>query len=626
MKRWLVMFGFFPGAVYGQESTELDAEFFKPAPGNSVFGVKEATLVPHMKLSFEALFHLAQNPLVATSGLQRNSQSTNIIATQMVTDIMASVGVRGFAEFGVALPFALAQSGEEQSFLTNSAVISGSSLGDFRLSAKLRLNRRDQDKFTMVFAPEVSLPTGDGSQFFGSKSTSALLSFAASVKFPKFTLSANAGSRIKESVEVLNQSVGSSVEAGLGASYRASDRVVLLSEMNGAVSLNGPGSGQSPAEARVGARFKIGKSLWLPIGAGVGVTDGIGSPDFRVITGLSILPEADFDQDGFVGNDDQCPEQAEDKDQFQDQDGCPDLDNDRDGVLDVSDDCLNEPGDLSAFGCPDADQDSVADQQDMCPSVAGSATLAGCSDSDGDLIVDEQDSCPQEKGSAAFSGCADLDGDLIADVQDACPSKAGPRTQDGCPDSDGDTIADQWDACPTEAEDPDGFEEQDGCPEPDNDMDAVLDASDQCPSQIEDGLGSAPQDGCPNTKQVTLSGDSIFVMGTIYFDTNKASLQKRSHALLDEVAAVLLSHPELTQIEIQGHTDDQGDDKFNARLSSRRAKEVQEYLIKKGVDPSRLSSTGYGEASPLIAVAGLNKQELRDAREKNRRVEFKIVK
>ncbi|MCB9506597.1 MAG: OmpA family protein [Myxococcales bacterium] len=98
----------------------------------------------------------------------------------------------------------------------------------------------------------------------------------------------------------------------------------------------------------------------------------------------------------------------------------------------------------------------------------------------------------------------DSDGDGIEDNDDACPEVAedvdGFEDADGCPDPDNDAdgLLDADDQCPDEAEDADGFEDADGCPDPDNDADGVLDADDQCPTDAEDVDGFEDEDGCPD--------------------------------------------------------------------------------------------------------------------------------
>ncbi|MEQ9073037.1 MAG: thrombospondin type 3 repeat-containing protein [Sandaracinaceae bacterium] len=106
---------------------------------------------------------------------------------------------------------------------------------------------------------------------------------------------------------------------------------------------------------------------------------------------------------------------------------------------------------------------------------------------------------------ASFSPPQDLDtdGDGVTDSQDACPADAededGWEDEDGCPelDNDGDGIPDADDPCPDDAEDLDEFEDEDGCPEEDNDGDGIRDGYDSCPNTPEDMDGDRDTDGCP---------------------------------------------------------------------------------------------------------------------------------
>ena len=109
---------------------------------------------------------------------------------------------------------------------------------------------------------------------------------------------------------------------------------------------------------------------------------------------------------------------------------------------------------------------------------------------------------------------ADRDGDGIPDALDRCPGVAedldGFEDEDGCPeyDNDHDSLGDGEDRCPNEAEDFDGWKDDDGCPDPDNDGDGILDPRDACPNDAEDGKPPAPRDGCPAGMSDT-DGDGI---------------------------------------------------------------------------------------------------------------------
>jgi OOP family OmpA-OmpF porin len=124
-------------------------------------------------------------------------------------------------------------------------------------------------------------------------------------------------------------------------------------------------------------------------------------------------------------------------------------------------------------------------------------------DRDGDDIPDPEDKCPDAPedfdGFQDEDGCPDPDNDQdgIPDVDDKCPNVPGPRP-DGCPhqldgDRDGDGIPDPTDKCPDDPEDFDGFQDADGCPDPDNDHDGIPDVDDLCPNEP----GPASNNGCP---------------------------------------------------------------------------------------------------------------------------------
>jgi OOP family OmpA-OmpF porin len=247
----------------------------------------------------------------------------------------------------------------------------------------------------------------------------------------------------------------------------------------------------------------------------------------------------DRDGDGLRDDVDKCPDDPEDKDGFEDDDGCPDLDNDADGIKDTSDKCPMDPEDIDKF--------------------------------------EDEDGCP------------DLDND-----------------KDG--------LADKVDQCPNEAEDKDGFEDDDGCPDLDNDNDTFLDKDDKCPIEF----GVAP-DGCPKKYvNVVVTQTKIEIKQTVFFEFNKATIKSVSFGLLNEVAQALKDNPKI-KVEVQGHTDSVGSDARNLKLSQKRAESVRTYLVKQGVDSSRMVPKGYGETVPIAD------NRTKDGRAENRRVEFVIT-
>jgi len=253
---------------------------------------------------------------------------------------------------------------------------------------------------------------------------------------------------------------------------------------------------------------------------------------------------------------------------------------------------------------PDSDGDGIVDEEDQCISTPGLEEFSGCPDSDGDGIIDGEDTCPQDAGSAELGGCPDGDGDGIADKDDACPEVAGLADFDGCPDSDGDGIIDSEDECPQEA----GSAELSGCP--DRDRDGVADKDDKCP----DVTGLKDYEGClpDEVKQFTGAIEGI------YFQSGKATIQRRSYRILNEAISVM-ERFEGVRLYVDGHTDSQGDDEANLTLSKERAAAVVAYMTDKGIAPERLQSRGYGETQPV------DDNNTRAGRAKNRRIEFKLI-
>ncbi len=561
------------GAANAQTTAtgNVPVQQFAPAPGGDTnyVTVQGSSVLPHLMPSFGLYLNYAYEPLILTR--LSTGEEVKLLEHQLQADLLAALGLFDFAELGVAMPLTLWQSAGDNGDTLGVRDLDGFVAGDLRLYPKFRLIDNEGQGFGLAALALVTLPTGSQANYQGNASVTAEPRVVGEYAFnERGRIAGSVGVLLREDQELFNIQVGHELTWGASFAYRFAEvPAALIGEVYGKRGLSDADSEETPAELSVAGRWWPVPLHALTLGVSRGLTEGYGSPAFRAYVAYQFTPETvrDSDGDGILDDVDACPNEPEDKDGFQDDDGCPDLDNDGDGIPDTSDKCPNEAEDKDGF------QDD-----DGCPDV----------DNDGDGILDDVDACPNE-----------------------AEDKDGFQDDDGCPDvdNDGDGILDDLDKCPTEAEDMDGFEDLDGCPDVDNDGDGLLDDVDPCPNDATNKCGIQ-----------TETEEEIVILDQIQFEYNRDVIKPVSFPILDSVADVLKTRPRIRKLEIQGHTDAHGDDAFNMDLSQRRANAVRAYLVDKhGIDASRLEAKGYGETKPIAS----NRSPA--GRAKNRRVQFVVL-
>jgi outer membrane protein OmpA-like peptidoglycan-associated protein len=329
---------------------------------------------------------------------------------------------------------------------------------------------------------------------------------------------------------------------------------------------------------RLGLRYSV--AGWdFQFGGGAGLVPGVGAPSMEWSTRVTYAPWGeDQDGDGIPDDQDLCPKESEDRDGYQDTDGCPDLDNDQDGIPDDQDLCPIKPEDKDGF-----------EDQDGCPDL----------DNDRDGFLDKEDKCPNEPET--INGIDDDDG---------CPE----------PDRDRDGILDKDDKCPDQPEDKDGFEDQDGCSDLDNDGDGILDNLDRCPNEPENKNGFEDDDGCPDSPkpQVKFGKHTIWTSQAIYFDPGKWYIKARFRPMLKKLSVAIAANKKIHVVYVEGHTDEKGDDTYNQWLSFYRAEEVLLLMRKMGAPRTKLRAMGRGADQPA------DSNTTTDGMARNRRVIFHV--
>ncbi|HEY5945731.1 MAG TPA: OmpA family protein [Kofleriaceae bacterium] len=469
-----------------------------------------------------------------------------------------------------------------------SAYLGDGLAGPLDVRAGLKLGLYEDPKMALTLVGSVGLPFGDDQMLLGDKNIVFEPKLAFELRPDRVhqtRLVANAGARIRsrtvlEGYDTMNPAVtpddakvfldvGSEAVVGAGALYELTPRAVAAIEAQAFVPLptsigyghctrfNGLSctSIQSDdywGDAKAGDLTVLG-ALGMMLRISADVTGelmvstgqlGARGDDFRITTGIVWAPQPegaaapgrnDKDGDGIPDSVDNCPDETEDKDGFQDEDGCADPDNDGDGIPDADDACSNEPEDKDGFqdgdGCPERDNDN-------------------------DAVPDAADKCPNE-----------------------AEDKDGFEDDDGCPDqdNDGDGIPDSADKCPNDRETVNNFEDDDGCP----DVRATT-GPEERPDRID--LKGQPiafdKAGKLTDKSKTLLGQVATII-----KTRKLAIRIEVHTSLGTKATGAAA------IRAQKVKD-----KANAQ---KRASAIADYLISQGVTATQLQAVGIGSDRPL---------------------------
>lgn len=226
---------------------------------------------------------------------------------------------------------------------------------------------------------------------------------------------------------------------------------------------------------------------------------------------------------------------------------------------------------------------------------------------------------------AAFAGCllamgvgcsGEVKLDAVLKTPEPPPPPAAP------PDADGDGVLDDGtDKCVGEKEDNLPPDAKDGCKSADPDADGIAGDADKCPTEAENKNDYQDEDGCPDTMpRVAVVKDEVKIADKIMFAFGKATIEKSSEGLLQDIAKVIKENPQVEFLEVAGHADKVGNDQGNVVLTRQRAEAVVKALAALGVEKTRLRAAGYGRYCPVDAG------DSEEAKEKNRRVEFKIMR
>lgn len=550
--------------------------------GSDWFVLDSIDLRGHLRPAVGIVGDWGYKPLVLYDA--NGDEKSAIVEHQIFAHIGGSLVLWNRVRAGLNVPIALYQTGDAPAAKGQSFSDPGTSFGDIRATADVRLLGEYGSVFNSALGFALYLPTGTRENFTGDESVRFSPRVTVAGDIAMFAYSGRLGLNYRPLTEKLDtSSLGTELTIAASAGIRLLEKKQLLvgPEIFGST-VTDPDSffekRTTPLEWIMGAHYTH-QDFRFGAGIGTGLTRGWGTPVVRTVLSAEWVPGIDKDSDG----------------------------------------------------------DHVLDREDACPTVPGVRTsnprTNGCplpvvpvaqSDRDGDGIFDNDDACPDVPGVASMdstkNGCPpDRDNDQIYDKDDACPDVPGIKSEDpaknGCPsDRDGDLVFDTEDACPDVPGVKDADPKKNGCP-PDRDGDGILDAVDACPDHPGPADPDPKKNGCPLAR---IEGGQVRIKEQVKFKTGSADIVRDSDPLLTAVATILKEHSELTKIRIEGHTDNRGAVAMNKNLSERRAASVVKWLTTFGIDKSRLTAKGFGLEKPI------DTNDTDEGRTNNRRVEFHI--
>ncbi len=557
---------FMPGSAHAQIEGGVNLDAFRSAETpEDGFALSRPNDLGHLRFGVLATLDYANDPLV----LEINGdEAGRIVEHHLVGTLGLSFGLFDRLVLFAGLQSTFVMEGDnDPNILLNAPDADGSGylLGDVYFGARLRIFGENDDLFGLGVQVTGTAPTADAvddeQDYVGDDNFTVTPEILLELRPSVFRITANVGARIRDGVDFADVDIGHELVWGLGVTATLIDDLLDAHVESYGTTVFEDFSKRrvSPVEVIGGLKLHVA-GFALGAAAGAGLQRGYGSPDVRGILSLGYATPKDEPEEKKVVRQAALAEPVS-------------QDRDNDGLLDEEDDCPLDPEDVDGFedadGCPDPDNDK-------------------------DGVLDVDDGAP-------------LNPEDIDEFED----------QDGVPDPDNDEdgLMDEQDRCPLAAEDIDGFQDEDGCPDSDNDGDTILDADDECPL----APGKPEDKGCPKSVRVDTEKGLIVILERVEFATNKDRILKRSEPILEEVYATIAANPQIKKMRVEGHTDSRGSNKYNTKLSSRRARSVIRWLRGRGIDAERLEATGCGESLPI------DNNKTRAGRQNNRRVEFHIV-
>ncbi|MBM4371380.1 MAG: choice-of-anchor L domain-containing protein, partial [Deltaproteobacteria bacterium] len=418
---------------------QVETQAFRPSPFmHDYFTVGTGETKGDFRWNVGLFLNYQNNPLVLRDG--DGDEVRSIVEHQLTGNLLASYRFVDWLGLGFDVPVVLFQDGEGLGGFKSPGV---AGIGDIRLVPRARIVRAGDGLFSLAAEVVISFPTGKLiDPYMGRNGFGFLPRLLASFDFGgRGGLALNAGVLVVTGDDdFANVDLGHTLDTRLGAWVALwKGHLDLIGEAGMLMKLLQPFKNmeENPVEALGGLKWHAMPGLDVSVGGGAGITQGAAAPDYRIFAGVMYgcckaepapppVCDADEDGDGICSacvaeqgreeefasackGRDKCPTEPEDKDGFEDAEGCPDPDNDKDGICDPwvaqkgladeyagtckgSDKCPDDPEDKDGFededGCPDADNDKDSFCDPWVPEKGLQATW--------EKICKGKDGCPDE--------------------------------------------------------------------------------------------------------------------------------------------------------------------------------------------------------------------------------------
>lgn len=373
--------------LYGQDVQNINPT--QNSMNMAIIETSEILDVESSSIQFNANY--ARNVAIELDKNQRDVNSI-LVENLSVLDISFSKSMNRFFEFSVALPYGFSSGKKKIDFLKDqkNMLDSGSGFNQLRLMPKFQILDHKQFKgFGLALSLPQNIPIkdekGDILKVFYTINFKLVLDY----KIQKLKIALNVGYRHRfndrenpsKVVNCENASnkicydpfyLGDAINYGLGLSYEILHKMSIGSEIYGRYFYD---QATNPLEAMLTFKSKASDDSHFTMSVSKGLVSYISSPSYRFMFSFSMLinRNKDSDGDGILDHLDVCIQEKEDRDGFQDLDGCIDKDNDQDGIEDENDKCPMQAEDMDGFedidGCIDIDndKDGIIDMRDSCP-------------------------------------------------------------------------------------------------------------------------------------------------------------------------------------------------------------------------------------------------------------------